>query len=102
MQENHDEQQKEYLLQAGDEDAVLRPPAHVHQVDDGLRRVYGVDQHVDDGVDEGNAQRQKAVADQAAEEVIALARAEVHQLCEIVNCLLLNICKIILKLHSSS
>ena len=85
VQKHHDQQQEEHLLQRRDEDPVLGPSAHVHQVDDRLRGVEGVDHKVDQGVDEGDAERQDSIADEAAEVGILLARAQVHELCKVVE-----------------
>jgi len=63
MKENHNKQQKEHLLQSGNKNPVFRPLTYIHQIDNGLCGIYGINQQMDDRVDNGNAKRQKNIAD---------------------------------------
>lgn len=85
VKENHHQQQKEHLLQSGNDNPVCRPLAHVHEIDDGLRGIHRVNQQMDQGVHKGNTEGQEPIADEAAQIVILFAGSQMHELCEIVK-----------------
>lgn len=85
MKENHHQQQKEHLLDSGDKNPIFRPVAHIHQIDHGLRRIYRVNQQMDQRIDQRDPEGQNAITDQAAEKIIPLACPQVHELCVIVK-----------------
>ena len=85
VQEHHDQEQEAHLLQTGRDYAVFRPAAHVHHVYDGLRLIRRIDHKVYQRAEQRDAKGQKTVADERGEEVVPLARPQVHQPGEVVE-----------------
>lgn len=57
MKKNHNEQQKEHLLQSRNDHPIFCPLTHVHHINNGLCGIYGVNQPMDDCIDQGNTKR---------------------------------------------